>query len=261
LVTNGTLLNHELIQFFNQYNCNLTISFDGPEYIQNNQRPLISNENSYFSVINNLINVNKNNIHIRATYYNLNISLKDIYKHIYNLGFEDIDIAPDFIHFNKNDFIKLNIYMDDLKDILIKHIILHKKIYMSPIRNSILNLLSPYISNNYKCQAGEHIFAIDPIGNIYPCHRFCGDDNHILGNIFSENKLLPFNSKINKDKCKNCWNKFTCTHGCIYNNYIKNGTYNYENELFCLYSKKLTEISIEIIDKISFEILNQILNF
>jgi len=47
MTTNATLMSTEVIQFFKEYKIKPLISFDGPEEIQNKQRPFINGRGSY----------------------------------------------------------------------------------------------------------------------------------------------------------------------------------------------------------------------
>lgn len=60
-------------------------------------------------------------------------------------------------------------------------------------------------------------------------------------------------------ECKKCWDQYTCSHGCAYNDYMLTGDMETKNIYWCKYSKKLTELSLSLINELSQKQLENIL--
>ncbi len=82
-----------------------------------------------------------------------------------------------------------------------------------------------------RCGFAGGIIIINPIGELFSCHRFCDNKEFCIGNIASEyneiiSKLAPLRERwlLRYDKCVKCSMKAVCTGGCAYEAYEKHGT-------------------------------------
>ncbi len=78
-----------------------------------------------------------------------------------------------------------------------------------------------------------------------------------MGSIYSTNKVKNINFTCNS--CNSCWNRFTCTHGCVYEDIVQRNRGVMIEPAFCAYSKKMTELAIEICMKLPQQKLIKIL--
>lgn len=82
----------------------------------------------------------------------------------------------------------------------------------------------------HACGAGTNLLAVDIRGNLYPCHRFVGEIDFVLGSVFQgfhnepefytverfqEETLLD-----NMGKCATCFARAFCAGGCYHNNWV-----------------------------------------
>ena len=109
----------------------------------------------------------------------------------------------------------------------------------------------------YRCGAGKNTVSIDLKGNIYACHRLSEFNDFNMGSIYSTNKVKNINFTCNS--CNSCWNRFTCTHGCVYEDIVQRNRGAMIEPVFCAYSKKMTELAIEICMKLPQQKLIKIL--
>lgn len=253
ITTNGTLIDEEVVEIFKKYNVNVCISIDGGREIQCNQRPLSNGENSFNKMMPMVNKLRKNDIPVmaRATYYNYDIPLKRVYNELLLLGFNEIQVVPDILHIaNMEEIEKLlyeveNFYqycLDYKKNILYGDIVYP----FTSIALSIRMLYYTPFSYDYSCESGKSLIAIDPSGNVYPCHRLSSDTNNVICNVKeardwnNRNSEIELQESCSKMNCRECWNKYTCTHGCAANETTLS------KRAFCEYSKKMTEVAIAI---------------
>jgi uncharacterized protein len=75
VVTNGTILNNQIVKFINKYLHNIQFSIDGSINVQDENRITPQNKGSYYLILNNLqkyLPEIKTNISIKQTYNEFN---------------------------------------------------------------------------------------------------------------------------------------------------------------------------------------------
>ncbi len=80
----------------------------------------------------------------------------------------------------------------------------------------------------YGCGAGRYHLAVSSNGDLYPCSRFLGMENFRVGNLctgIDKNAQKPFidNYVDAREDCSNCWARYFCGGGCIYESMVKEG--------------------------------------
>lgn len=101
----------------------------------------------------------------------------------------------------------------------------------------------------HSCGVGRNMIVIDTNGDIYPCQRFVGENDFLLGNIYNienlENiKQLNYNT-INNE-CYSCWARNLCNGGCAHQNFKYGKKTNSHDELYCNYYRKICEAIIDV---------------
>lgn len=183
---------------------------------------------------------------IRGTYEDYDYPLKLCYEDLLKLGAKEINILPDLINISTDDIEKLLLQMDILKEYVVDYAGNHDDFPFGLVKRRIRDLfIGSQDGHGRNCGAGKNVFAVDLQGNIFPCHRFSGQDNMKLGNVLEKCKNVSL--KQYEHNCEKCWNKKTCNKMCLYESYLKNETGNTLSEsAFCKFSQKLTEIAIDI---------------
>ncbi|MBQ1458668.1 MAG: radical SAM protein [Butyrivibrio sp.] len=243
ITTNGTLLTHDIIDYFAKYNFRVVVSIDGGSKIHNLQRPLISNADCFEMATRNISSLFERQIPVaaRGTYVVGNYELRDAYKDLIDIGFKKINIVPDFYSIKTDDKLRVLIdQLDGLYEYMVSYVAENQCFPFSSFAKRIRQLFGPVNSVNNICGAGESIFAIDLYGDIYPCQRFSGKSSSKIGNIKQKEMLSAFISE--KMDCSNCWNN-TCSHRC---QHVQNQEDEMIQRYYCMYSKKMTEICIRL---------------
>ena len=94
--------------------------------------------------------------------------------------------------------------------------------------------------------------AVTPCGDLYPCHKFVGEEAFKLGDIWSavtnkktQNEFMACNL-YSREECKDCWAKLYCSGGCAANAYHATGHIQGVYEQGCQLFKKRMECAIMI---------------
>lgn len=262
ITTNGTLLTKKIIDFFEEYKVKVAMSIDGGENVQNNQRPLKNGDNCYAEATKNIEYLFSKKIKnlARGTYYDLSVSLADCYKELISLGFKEVDIIPDMLDINDVGKVnKLLSRLDELYEYILKYCENHDDFPFGTFVTRIRHVFIPLIISEYACGIGKYINCIDTLGNIYPCHRFSSDPEYLIGNLKDEKHIDP-EFRFADGQCRMCWNRYTCTHGCAYEDKHLDASMK-KNIYLCMYQKKMTELAIALSVKLKESTLEKILSF
>jgi uncharacterized protein len=235
IVTNGYLINQEIINFFNSSKINrIQITLDGIEEHHNTTRCLKSDKGPTFdTIIKNIelvakecpdtildirVNINKENFNDFVTIYKL-----------YKNQYKNIHVYPGFIREDTPDGCSLchrSFKIDER---------FHLYDYIS--KNGID--VSFFPRNRGKgCMINQlNSFIIGPEGELYKCWNDVSNPNKVIGNINSTelmnssiylrymNDTMPFD-----EKCKKCMIFPVCGGGCgyyRYKNLYEEGQYDY----------------------------------
>jgi uncharacterized protein len=216
IITNGTLLNDNILKVLKEHINYITVSIDGPQKINDYNRKFRNNKGS-FERIEKFINTIKRetNINIRyeATYtqYHLDSNvfeyeLRAFFKKEFDLNGTIVgDINQNVVSFYNNK--KNENLFDNLPE-------------------GFFSVLSAIVYKKRKemCPVGNNIVAISTNGEIYPCHMNNGLKHLNLGTINSDNVFsnrekyllnFPYLKSISKEcePCLNCWAQVICG-GC-----------------------------------------------
>lgn len=259
MVTNGILIDEDMIDLFNQEFTSVTISVDGSKEVNDSMRVFWGGEGSVFDTVSEVIqkihqSEKKFYLCIEGTIHDAHIrefeETKDIQSY-YALK----ELEPDIIHISpmiSNDTLDVR-YKDFFREWVIKEI-------DDGIDNvktkSVASLL--YAAKERKvygngCGAVYTDLAIDVIGNIYPCFMFIGSEVFKIGHVDdSVSELFVNNGKIRKmlsnanenETCNRCWVKPMCSKSyghCIGARYLATKSIEKPKSEFCDISKCVLE--------------------
>ena len=258
ITTNGTLLDEEKIDFMIRNKFRVAISIDGGDEIQNKQRPLRNGENSFEAVTKNISYLlQRSKAVARGTYFNFDYDLCKCYNDLLSIGFQEVNIVPDILDVASDE--KMNQLLHQLNrfhDYVVSYAREKKEFPFGLLIMQIRKLFYPKMQMVYDCGLGSIIYCVDYKGDIYPCHRHSGDYKYTLGNV-KNGDCKVFINKAFSYQSEKCWNRYTCSHGCRYED-IKTGG-NEKNKYSCAYSKKMTEIAIALCSELDKEMLYKIM--
>lgn len=217
VVTNLTLLNEEMIDFFVSYKFGISTSIDGNELVHNKNRPYADGNGTFLKVLDSVNRVRKAGLQIGAIETTTRYSLKhpkEIVRAYIDNGFESIFIRPltplgkaakhwEKIGYTADEFLEFyRQAIDELLEInktgrFIKED--HAAILMRRIRGDFMN----YMELRSPCGAGVGQMAYYADGDIFTCdegrmlHEM-GQSTFRLGNVYES----TYKDLINNGVCK-----------------------------------------------------------
>lgn len=272
IVTNGTIVDDEIIDIFQKYFESVTISLDGDKYINDLSRVYKgNNESVYDKVKNNIDRMNRKNrtykigLEITVTSFHIDDYIKNkTMDSIYNLLLVDVDnyhIAPVFNNMYDNyNFDNIEIkYLKEFFDNWTKKLF-EKRRNEKRITSGINTILRMFVDRCYLgngCGAVYTDVAINTNGDIYPCFMFIGENEFNLGNVNSfvheeyTNKNLIIRDRFvrenSNDKCDNCWAKKLCSTSyghCIGARWLMNKKLDKPIQWACELGKSMVERNV-----------------
>lgn len=220
LTTNGSLLNKEIVTFFEQNNVSIHISIDGSKRLQDKHRRFIHNGSATFDLINDNINMIRNNFPDYFQNYVSFISViypdEDI-NELYDY-FKNLEVTTDRVNVRP-----VNSFGTDLK--------YDEKVLISSLKNSIDDLddiepesYSKFVDKinkggklperthpNGMCVPGRDKLYVTVNGDFFPCEKVNEENSYIkIGNVmdgFNELKIIELINlpKVTESECKRCW--------------------------------------------------------
>lgn len=241
MVTNGYLLDNDIIQFLNKYNLSeIQITIDGVGKTHDNRRPLKNGGETFDTIINNIVSAEKFNgrFLFRVSFDKSNSDeVKELLKYLKKLKIQNnylVYLAP--IHNTTSQecsncsFCSTNIYED--QDIIIQK---YKELYLY-MKNIGFDL--PKFYTNGPCMTvSNDTSLIDPHGDLYKCVEMISLKDTCVGNVrnrkYNSNYYTftgnPAYYNCIKNKCKYVC---LCGGGCIMSKYLRKKAF---KEVDCQY--------------------------
>jgi len=255
ITTNGMLLDDDNIQFINTNMDNVVISIDGRKEIHDAIRYDRSGKETYDRIVplaKKLVQGrNGKSYFVRGTFTSRNMDFSQDVMHLVDLGFKEISVEP-----VSGSGGELFITEHDVPAILSEYEQFAIK-YLQSLQDGIdfrfyhfnLDLYDgPCVQKRVAaCGAGGDYLAVSPEGDLYPCHQFVGQNEFIMGNVFTgvSNDSIKNRFKattiLTKQDCRDCWAKLFCSGGCHANAWYTHQSIDKPNEIACTLQKKRIE--------------------
>lgn len=258
LYTNGLNLNDPIIDFLLRNNfSSINISLDGPEKVQDCNRPLKNGDGSFETVFNNIkkiLNTSlRSKVSITACFTNEQINISDTFNFFIQNGISTVFIMPYYLdchnkyairekHLSelRKEYLKIAIYLRD-------SILAGEKITLWPL-NELMRMIKERTPARHICGAGVNRIVVSPSGDIYPCQFFDNKNKYLMGTIFHEsNWQAKALRKIAPDECKNCWARSLCGEGCPAYSILFENNIIEPYHIHCKIYKYLIELAIWLI--------------
>ncbi len=262
ITTNGILLDDEKIKFINSEMSNCVLSLDGRREVNDKMRPTVNGGSSYDVIVPKFQKVveerrraNKD-YYVRATFTKNNLDFADDIIHLRSLGFTQLSAEP-VVADEKEPYA---LTMDDLPKIFSEYDRLCE--YMADENNPRFNFFhfmvdidqGPCAIKRLRgCGCGNDYVAVEPHGDIYPCHQFVGIENWKMGNVADgtlNEDIRNYFAKTHiysKNGCSGCWAKFYCSGGCNANAFIYEGDCRTPHIISCEMQKKRLECALALV--------------
>lgn len=224
IITNGTLITQEMIDFFNENKFYVSISLDGTKKYNDKYR-IAKNGKSVFDMVMERVKLLKNKKFMLSSQSTLaNDFFKDYKKGTiaeyfstyYDVGFDNIiPVTADLKEgYTAEEYKNMESFFEDVVDYSFDCLLDDNKKYQPPVY--IVKMISNLASKRYEgeCQAGRKYVFVSVNGDIYPCqmHYMCGVEKmNYQGRIQKKENMT---SRCDIDECKECFCKNICAMWC-----------------------------------------------
>lgn len=262
IVTNGTLYNKKIKEFFQKYISDVTFSLDGPKEMNDAQRVSKSGASVYERAADNIRKLTEDckfNWAFRTIVTGQTCDkVEEIYDHLNQfgaggVGVVNVDVPPDN-----------PLYLNDAqyRHFIDQIIAVNRKGLRSFIDGNQpvafeypFYILFYFISRShalYHCNAGTNLLAVTAEGDVYPCHRFVGVEEFNMGNVrdpdlrqseqYRRIRQQFVDATVdNRPGCKDCWARYLCGGSCAKYSHAEHGDIAPPVERHCLYIKSIIE--------------------
>lgn len=266
MTTNASLLSDQRIAYLKEENIHPMVSYDGSAEIQNRQRPFTNGKGSYEKVYANIQKLQKvfPDVMARATLYGA-ADPAEIRAGIEQAGFRSFSIvkAASVILDNpaadcgscaqpcqadeRMMAMETSMARDLLRDVKARKV-------GDAAKNSKVGFFVGQMMSgdkrHYYCGVGRGMAAITTSGDIYPCHRFAGQEDMKLGHIdsYQVDGINDYHRAIvdNLPECQRCWARHACGGGCFYESKAARGDIHLPDPSHCQATKALMEMAIPL---------------
>lgn len=276
ITTNGTLFNNKINDFLNNNNFSVIVSFDGDKETQDKNRPTRGGKGSYDNTlpkIQNFLASRNGNATSRATVTKHTSNLRNLKFKLKELGFKranaTVATVSDYAN-KKRGVSSINLEDEQMKSIYESEDLEANEIYeaikerksLSEFGSSKILMYLKQLKSKEKsfhpCGVGRTMVGIAINGDVYPCHRFVGEDKFKLGNVknFDSNSRTEYSKSFTKHHpvCSKCWAKYQCGGGgCIQDNEVMMGDIDSINIRHCTELKYTLKHSINIFNNLDHE--------
>lgn len=262
ITTNGLLLDDDKIDFINREMYNCVLSLDGRKEVNDRLRVCPDGKTGSYDMIvpkyqKLVAGRGDKDYYVRGTFTKHNLDFTNDVLEMERLGFEQLSIEP-VVSDPQLDY---SIKEEDLPTVFKEYEHLANVIIEKKKKGKCFNFFHFMLDLNQGpcaikrlrgCSCGNEYVAITPLGEIFPCHQFVGNDEWIMGNVLNgtfdrkmKNRFAAANV-YSKTECKNCWAKFYCSGGCNANNNKYEGDILKPHNIACQLEQKRLECAIMI---------------
>lgn len=261
VVTNGTLLRPEIIDFLLAHGITLGISCDGSPDIQDLHRRFHNGGGTFTTVRDAILLAAQRMPHlmVNAVYGPDTLKmLPSTVHYIASLGVRYIYLSPRCGA--KWDWFSLQqlpeVYAA-VGGIYVRQYLSGSPHFISLIDSKIAAILRGGYQPLERCRMGFGEFAFTPSGNIYPCERLVGTGGHehCIGDLDNGIDLTKLQSRaagreaVNL-QCKRCSLRDYCMTWCGCTNYLSTGSYNKVDAFLCASERASIQAAFDAFQKL-----------
>jgi uncharacterized protein len=259
LVTNGTLLNENILSYVRDHCLILQVSCDGIPLVQDAHRRFVNGEGSSKVVEKNIITalhmlpaVLVNMVYGPETYAYLPESIE----YLASLGLRQLDLNPDYTAQWLPEHISgLEQTYRRIEGIYLKYYKNNHPLFISLIDEKIAVILRGGYDAGQRCRMGVEELSFSPEGYIFPCERLVGDglpNQHCIGHLDRPENLrmthCPLNGTICRNNaCRECPVAAYCVNWCGCSNFHATGHYETVSYFICASERLAIESAMRVL--------------
>lgn len=229
ITTNGTLVNAQDADFFEEHGFAVTISLDGVGKDHDRLRPFKSGAESYGRIIANvrpmLEKQRQMQVSARVTVTPQNLNLVETLDTLVEMGFHSVGFSPML----SSPTGRAEMDTPALEAMLAQMIACGEKFerrlsegvrYPFSNMTNALREIHKGTHRPYPCGAGAGYMGVSADGDLFACHRFVGDEAGRMGNVSAgvdpaaQKDWLAARHVHTQEPCKSCWARYLCGGGC-----------------------------------------------
>lgn len=211
MTTNGTLLDDEIIAIIKKYNFGLMVSLDGPKKLHDAQCPTRGGDGSYDVAVNGICKLmaRRRRVTVRCTMAHPVPNMMSLVRFFEDFGFSRIvlgrvynPVYPSCCDLKKADFADLEHQMNaEVVPWMLEELRVGRTPKYFPFSGVVEKKADDpsAIISPFKCGACRGTTTVGANGIFYPCHRFVGMKEWIVGSV---------EHGPNIEKCKMFWRKY-----------------------------------------------------
>ncbi|MBN1872639.1 MAG: radical SAM protein [Anaerolineae bacterium] len=262
MTTNATLLDDEMIALIKYYNFGLMISMDGPQDVHDRMRPQANGQGSFELAARNVKRLmqSRRSVTVRCTLSNRCLDRPRIVQFLEDFGFSRVamsrctgtvdglspyDIGPE-------ENVTLQAQDGYFIERLFEQLERGERIKYNPWAN-VVRHIHDMQSRRMRCGVGRGCTTVGIDGRLYPCHRYVGMDNYVLGHVSTGIDRAVFTDYLRgyfstKRKCETCWAINLCGGYCPWYVSGADGSFPYPEDWWCDHIRHWYEMGIWMYD-------------
>jgi len=257
VTTNGVLLDETVAAFLDRERVGVVLSLDGRPAVHDAVRKTPAGGGSYALVAARMRRFaagrNNWNCYVRGTYTRYNTDFSRDFEHLAGLGFDAVSLEPVVAAPNEpyalreGDYPALAVEYERLARLLAGGGYEGVRFFHFDLHLDDGPCLSRRVSG---CGAGTEYLAVDPAGDLYPCHQFVGRPEFRMGTVVGGVTRVDLAERFRashvlaKTACSGCWARYLCSGGCHANNLAATGEIGKPGALYCLVVRKRIECAL-----------------
>lgn len=244
MTTNGTLLDDEIITIIKKYNFGLMVSLDGPKELHNSQCPTRGGEGSYNLAVAGIrkLMARRRRVTVRCTMTHPAPNMKKLVRFFEDFGFTRIvlgrvynPVYPSCCDLQKEDFADLEHQMNTE---VVPWMLEELKAGRTPKYFPFSGVVEKEKDTNpsepispFRCGACRGTTTVGADGTFYPCHRFVGMKEWVVGSVENGPDIEKCKSfwrryhELVKENCFGCWAYQICHGPCPWEVARADGTF------------------------------------
>jgi uncharacterized protein len=227
VVTNGTILTDEMIEFMKKYDMGVAVSLDGPREIHDKQRIFPNMEGSFPVVMKSISKLREAGIRIavESTLTSLCHYPSKIYDYLKHLKIASYLLAP--VRCSKDSLFVITYSDDVIEDFVhesqqnMEDIIRGEQVPISGVVSQMIGKIHTNYLSSYVCGLGMSKVTISSGGEVYPCHMLVGNKEWYMGSVWEPDfpgkhffdQRVKFGEIFDLERyepCKSCNVRYLC---------------------------------------------------
>lgn len=237
VITNGTLINGEILEVLKINKVTVTLSIDGDRESQNVNRRLLGNQDSYDIVIQNLHRLLDLNVRVLARITMTQGNVKRLFNSVVSLweaGIDEVDCIPvltnsEKLRIREDDLIELRKTCEMIQKKMVDNLITKKEKFFGNYLRIIGSLYDNW--DKFYPMCGYYSYKkiyCTPDEELYNCEKLIGFNSECLGTV-DEIECIQLKERITSHtyskKCAECVMRRVCGGYCYadakqYGNYL-----------------------------------------